>query len=74
MHTANSELSDFGKWLRNNSFLNDFYVSDPIGTKLTEIIWTLIFIVFTKNVLLCIKTTLGIWFLSIYGFGSRRGH
>lgn len=30
------------KPLRNNVFLNNFYVNDPIGTKFSEIIWALI--------------------------------
>lgn len=36
------------KWVHFNYFLNNFYVNDLIVTKLSEIIWQFIVIVFFK--------------------------
>lgn len=56
-----------------NWFLNIFNISNPITTKLAEVIWMLIVIMFSKYELSRLKITLDIYFIPIYGGGTETG-
>lgn len=60
------------EWLRNTEFIYNLYFDDPIATKLLEILWELIVIVFTEKKLSCIQNTVAIRFLLIYRAERKR--